>query len=138
MPADETTTLDVPHARAQRASGEPIALQLASDRRGPFRPRVLAPTRLRLAGGMITRLFQGGDALALGAAGWIAATESAGAVLADATGGTALSSSAYSGVAALMSPAVRKSRVVAMRIFNFRIRPIDPKLDRRRSYHLCP
>ncbi len=78
MPAEETSTLDVPHARAARAAGEPIPLQLASDRRGPFRPRVLAPTRLRLAGRLITRLFQGGDALALGVAGWITHMQAAG------------------------------------------------------------
>lgn len=75
MPFDETSTLDSPRARNARAQAEGVPMQLASDRRGPFRPRILAPTRLRLAGQTAARLFQGGDLLALVAAGWILRTQ---------------------------------------------------------------
>jgi Undecaprenyl-phosphate glucose phosphotransferase len=79
MSSDETSTLDAPvtpdAVQAPRgASG--------AERRGPFRPKILAPTRLRLAGRLMTRLFQAADAVAMIVAG---------AVVYNQTGGSPLS-----------------------------------------------
>lgn len=53
----------------------PEASAPASDRRGPMRPAVLEPSRRRLSGRLVTRLFQAGDILALClAATWIQIT----------------------------------------------------------------
>jgi Undecaprenyl-phosphate glucose phosphotransferase len=69
MPSDETSTLDSP-LRHRAISGRRLSeREPHSDRRGPFRPKILAPTRLRLAGRLMTRLFQAGDALTMVAAG---------------------------------------------------------------------
>ena len=75
MPSDETTTLHAP-SRKRAVSGRRLAeREPHSDRRGPFRPKILAPTRLRLAGRLMTRLFQGGDALSMVAAGVVVFAE---------------------------------------------------------------
>jgi Undecaprenyl-phosphate glucose phosphotransferase len=76
MPSDETSMLAAP----RRAETAAPAFDTASgvDRRGPFRPRILAPTRLRLAGRLVTRLFQAGDGLVMIAAGWLAFVQTGG------------------------------------------------------------
>ena len=67
-------------AAPRRAETAAPAFDTASgvDRRGPFRPRILAPTRLRLAGRLVTRLFQAGDGLVMIAAGWLAFVQTGG------------------------------------------------------------
>ena len=55
---------DLPHA--ERGATE--------DRRGPFRPQALIPTRARLQGRVVARMFQAGDVIMLVATGVIAHT----------------------------------------------------------------
>ncbi|HEX5376998.1 MAG TPA: exopolysaccharide biosynthesis polyprenyl glycosylphosphotransferase [Phenylobacterium sp.] len=65
MPFDEVPTLEAPAGVTPPSGCRRVARENGSDRRGPLRPKILAPTRLRLAGRLVTRLFQGGDGLAL-------------------------------------------------------------------------
>lgn len=60
------------------------------DRRGPLRPEKLTPTRLRMSGRVLTRFFQGGDALALVLGGLLAAALTHGADVLLIYGGAAL------------------------------------------------
>lgn len=60
------------------------------DRRGPLRPEKLTPTRLRISGRLLTRLFQAGDALALVLGGLTAAALTHGADVLLIYGGAAL------------------------------------------------
>jgi Undecaprenyl-phosphate glucose phosphotransferase len=75
MPSDETSTLDAPSRKRAVSGRRLVEREPHSDRRGPFRPKILAPTRLRLAGRLMTRMFQAGDALALLAAGAVVFAE---------------------------------------------------------------
>lgn len=51
------------HAEAHAAAA--AWAEPGRDRRGPLRPDRLTPTRLRMSGRLLTRFFQGGDAIAL-------------------------------------------------------------------------
>ena len=74
---------NVPPDRRARRQGDAAATGewagSGRDRRGPLRPSRLTPTRLRLSGRVLTRFFQGGDALALAGGGFIAASLTHGA-----------------------------------------------------------
>jgi len=92
MSSADTSTLASDHA-ARAAEAKPLTLELGRERRGPFRPKVLAPTRLRMAGRTTIRLFQLGDALGLACAGlatWLAAGRTIEAVFVAAAGGLAI------------------------------------------------
>lgn len=70
-----------PERRARRQGDATADSSVAPgrDRRGPLRPSRLTPTRLRLSGRVLTRFFQGGDALALAGGGFLAASLTHGA-----------------------------------------------------------
>ena len=73
---------NAPPERRARRQGDATAgawVEPGRDRRGPLRPSRLTPTRLRLSGRVLTRFFQGGDALALAGGGFLAASLTHGA-----------------------------------------------------------
>ena len=72
MPLAEISRRQISSSLDQPATSPAPAPIKVAERRGPMRPKVLAPTRLRLAGRLITQLFQAGDAVALALAGWLA------------------------------------------------------------------
>ncbi|MES2340234.1 MAG: exopolysaccharide biosynthesis polyprenyl glycosylphosphotransferase [Pseudomonadota bacterium] len=55
--------------RAEAPDLPPPESEGSADRRGPFRPKALIPTRARLQGRVVARMFQGGDAVVLILAG---------------------------------------------------------------------
>jgi Undecaprenyl-phosphate glucose phosphotransferase len=70
-PASQARETD-PRVAPPRAALPPAEQGASEDRRGPFRPQSLIPTRARLQGRVLARMFQGGDAALLVVAGAVA------------------------------------------------------------------
>jgi len=77
-------------ARRQADAEAAAWAEPSRDRRGPLRPAKLTPTRLRMSGRLLTRFFQGGDALALILGGLTAAALTHGADVLLIYGGAAV------------------------------------------------
>ena len=75
MPFDETATLELSRSAEPTSAAHPSGLEARVDRRGPLRPKVLAPTRLRLAGQQMTLGFMFGDTVTLLLAGGVTCVE---------------------------------------------------------------
>ncbi|CAN5617538.1 polysaccharide biosynthesis protein HfsE [soil metagenome] len=69
---EPTPRVAEPRVADPRADLPPAERGAYEDRRGPFRPKSLIPTRARLQGRVVARMFQAGDAAMLVVAGAIA------------------------------------------------------------------